>query len=284
MKLVIVTGLSGAGRTRALRCLEDMNWYCVDNMPPILISKFTEMCIQSQGKLSKVAMVVDVRSGDAFSKIGEEIEALKQMDCNYEILFLDATDEVIISRYKETRRMHPMSPMGRTLDGIAKEREILKDIKSHATHIVDTSKLTPQQLKKCMRDLFFEENETTGITIDILSFGFKYGIPLDSDLVFDVRFLPNPFYVTRLKPLTGFDREVEDYIMQYDQSNVFCNKLIDMVRFLMPYYVEEGKGNLVISIGCTGGRHRSVTIARILNNALENEFICHINHRDINKR
>lgn len=284
MKLVIVTGLSGAGRTRALRCLEDMNWYCVDNMPPILISKFTEMCIQSQGKLSKVAMVVDVRSGDAFSKIGEEIEALKQMDCNYEILFLDATDEVIISRYKETRRMHPMSPMGRTLDGIAKEREILKDIKSHATHIVDTSKLTPQQLKKCMRDLFFEENETTGITIDILSFGFKYGIPLDSDLVFDVRFLPNPFYVTRLKPLTGFDREVEDYIMQYEQSNVFCNKLIDMVRFLMPYYVEEGKGNLVISIGCTGGRHRSVTIARILNNALENEFICHINHRDINKR
>lgn len=284
MKFVVITGLSGAGRTRALRCLEDMNFYCVDNLPPVLVSKFAEMCSQSQGKLDHVAVVVDVRSGSMFRELRGELDGMRSAGLPFELLFLDATDEILIARYKETRRAHPLSPGGRVIDGITREREILQDIQSLATHVIDTSKMLPQHLKKRMRDLFSDTATGQPMSIDIVSFGFKYGIPLDSDLVFDVRFLPNPFYEPDLKPLTGLDAPVRDFIMSYPQSRLFCDKLTDMIRFLVPQYVEEGKSNLVISVGCTGGKHRSVAVAQFLFGAMQTEGInCQILHRDKDK-
>lgn len=285
MKFIIITGLSGAGRTRALRCLEDMNFYCVDNLPPILVSKFAEMCAQSQGKLSNVALVVDMRSGEMFRALLGELSRMQEAGLPYEIVFLDATNDTLIRRYKETRRMHPLSPDARPIDGILKEREILAEIKACADHVIDTSDMEPQHLKKRMVDLFSDSTKSALMTVDVVSFGFKYGIPLDSDLVFDVRFLPNPFYVPTLKPKTGLDSEVRDFIMEYPQSRTFRDKLIDMVSFLIPQYIEEGKGNLVISVGCTGGKHRSVTMATFLANALEeNGVSVNIHHRDILKK
>ncbi len=284
MKFIVITGLSGAGRTRALRCLEDMNFYCVDNLPPVLVSKFAEMCSQSQGKLDHVAVVVDVRSGGMFRELKGELQRMQAASLPFELLFLDASDETLIARYKETRRAHPLSPGGRAIDGIVREREILQDIKLVATHILDTSSMQPHHLKKRMRDLFSDASDGLPMTIDIMSFGFKYGIPLDSDLVFDVRFLPNPFYIPELKPLTGLDAPVRDYIMAYPQSQAFCEKLVDMVRFLVPQYAEEGKSNLVISVGCTGGKHRSVTIAAFLADALSSKgTVCRLLHRDKEK-
>ncbi len=284
MKFIVITGLSGAGRTRALRCLEDMNFYCVDNLPPILVSKFAEMCSQSQGKLDHVAVVVDVRSGSMFRELRGELADMKEAGLPFEVLFLDAADETLIARYKETRRSHPLSPGGRAIDGIIREREILRDIKKIANHIIDTSTMQPQHLKKRMRDLFSDVSDGCPMTIDIMSFGFKFGIPLDSDLVFDVRFLPNPFYEPTLKPMTGLDAPVRDYIMAYPQSKAFCEKLTDMVHFLVPQYIEEGKSNLVISIGCTGGKHRSVTVAEYLGEALRKEgTVCRLLHRDKEK-
>lgn len=285
MKFIVVTGMSGAGRTRALRCLEDMNFYCVDNLPPILVSKFAEMCSQSQGKLDHVAVVVDVRSGSMFQELKGQLEEMEAKGFPYELLFLDAKEDTLIARYKETRRSHPLSFGGRALEGIVREREILKDIKHLATHTVDTSSMQPNQLKKRMRDLFSDVSDGLPMTIDVMSFGFKFGIPLDSDLVFDVRFLPNPFYIPELKPMTGLDEPVRDYIMSHPQTTTFCDKLLDMVRFLIPQYAEEGKSNLVISVGCTGGKHRSVAIAAFLADALATEgAICRVSHRDKEKR
>ncbi|MBE7025520.1 MAG: RNase adapter RapZ [Ruminococcaceae bacterium] len=284
MKFIVISGMSGAGRTRALRCLEDMNFYCVDNLPPVLVSKFAEMCSQSQGKLDHVAVVVDVRSGSMFRELEGQLQEMKKKDLPYELLFLDAKDEILIARYKETRRAHPLAPGGRAIDGIVREREILQDIKRLATHTLDTSAMQPHHLKKRMRDLFSDVSDGLPMTIDIMSFGFKYGIPLDSDLVFDVRFLPNPFYVPELKPLTGLDAPVRDYIMAHPQSRAFCDKLSDMVRFLIPQYAEEGKSNLVISVGCTGGKHRSVAIAAFLAEALTSTgTVCRLLHRDKEK-
>ena len=284
MRLVIVTGISGAGRTRAIRCLEDLGYYCVDNMPPALIGKFAEMCEQSQGKLSNVAIVVDVRGGEMFSELSDELAAMKEKDFNYEVLFLDASDEVLIKRYKESRRNHPLSK-GRVIDGIMRERVLLGEIKEQSTHVIDTSILTVASLKKRMHALFSEANTVSNMTISVVSFGFKYGIPMDSDLMFDVRFLPNPFYIDELKHKTGNDKEVNDFIMQYEVSKTFFRKLSDMVKFLIPQYIEEGKGNLVIAIGCTGGHHRSVTLANLLGEELErNKINATVTHRDINKK
>ncbi len=284
MRFVVITGLSGAGRTRALRCLEDMNYYCVDNLPPILVSKFAEMCSQSQGKLDHVAVVVDVRSGSMFRELEGELSKMEKEGMAFELLFLEANEETLIARYKETRRAHPLSPGGRAIDGIRKEEEILRDIKKKATHVVDTSNMLPQHLKKRVRDLFSDGADGLPMTIDVMSFGFKYGIPLDSDLVFDVRFLPNPFYEPDLKPLTGLDAPVRDYIMSYDQSCTFCDKLTDLLQFLVPQYAEEGKSNLVISIGCTGGKHRSVTVAEHLAKSLmAGGKMCRVVHRDKDK-
>ncbi|MBR5218180.1 MAG: RNase adapter RapZ [Clostridia bacterium] len=284
MRLVIVTGISGAGRTRAIRCLEDLGYYCVDNMPPALIGKFAEMCEQSQGKLSNVAIVVDVRGGEMFSELSDELAAMKEKGFNYEVLFLDASDEVLIKRYKESRRNHPLSK-GRVIDGIMRERVLLGEIKEQSTHVIDTSILTVASLKKRMHALFSEANTVSNMTISVVSFGFKYGIPMDSDLMFDVRFLPNPFYIDELKHKTGNDKEVNDFIMQYEVSKTFFRKLSDMVKFLIPQYIEEGKGNLVIAIGCTGGHHRSVTLANLLGEELErNKINATVTHRDINKK
>lgn len=284
MRLVIVTGISGAGRTRAIRCLEDLGYYCVDNMPPALIGKFAEMCEQSQGKLSNVAIVVDVRGGEMFSELSDELAAMKEKGFNYEVLFLDASDEVLIKRYKESRRNHPLSK-GRVIDGIMRERVLLGEIKEQSTHVIDTSILTVASLKKRMHALFSEANTVSNMTISVVSFGFKYGIPMDSDLMFDVRFLPNPFYIDELKHKTGNDKEVNDFIMQYEVSKTFFRKLSDMVKFLIPQYIEEGKGNLVIAIGCTGGHHRSVTLANLLGEELErNKIHATVTHRDINKK
>ncbi len=284
MKFVIITGLSGAGRTKALRCLEDMQFYCVDNLPPVLVGKFAEMCAQSQGKLDRVAMVVDVRSGDMFDALFGELSAMREAGLPYELLFLEATDEVLIARYKETRRAHPLAKGGRAIDGILKERQILQAIRQMATRVVDTSTMQSQHLKKRMQDLFSDAASGLPMSIDIMSFGFKHGIPLDSDLVFDVRFLPNPFYDADLKPLSGLDAPVRDYIFSYPQSKAFCEKLVDMIQFLLPQYMEEGKTNLVISIGCTGGRHRSVAVATLLGEALMKENpACRVHHRDIEK-
>ena len=284
MRLVIVTGISGAGRTRAIRCLEDLGYYCVDNMPPALIGKFAEMCEQSQGKLSNVAIVVDVRGGEMFSELSDELAAMKEKGFNYEVLFLDASDEVLIKRYKESRRNHPLSK-GRVIDGIMRERVLLGEIKEQSTHVIDTSILTVASLKKRMHALFSEANTVSNMTISVVSFGFKYGIPMDSDLMFDVRFPPNPFYIDELKHKTGNDKEVNDFIMQYEVSKTFFRKLSDMVKFLIPQYIEEGKGNLVIAIGCTGGHHRSVTLANLLGEELErNKINATVTHRDINKK
>ncbi len=284
MRFVIITGLSGAGRTKALRCLEDMQFYCVDNLPPVMVGKFAEMCAQSQGKLDRVAMVVDVRSGDMFDALFGELSAMQEAGIPYELLFLEATDEVLIARYKETRRAHPLAKGGRAIDGILKEREILQRIRQMATQVVDTSTMQSQHLKKRMQDLFSDAASGLPMSIDIMSFGFKHGIPLDSDLVFDVRFLPNPFYDAALKPMSGLDAPVRDYIFAYPQTNIFCEKLADMIQFLLPQYMEEGKTNLVISIGCTGGRHRSVAVAEFLGRTLKKENpMCRVLHRDIDK-
>lgn len=281
MRFVVITGLSGAGRTRALRCLEDMNFYCIDNLPPVLICKFAEMCSQSQGKLDHVAVVVDVRSGSMFRELEGQLAELSRLGLPFELLFLEATEETLVARYKETRRAHPLAYGGRVLDGLRQEKEMLQNIKKMATQVIDTSAMTPQILKKRMRDLFSDGANGLPMTIDIMSFGFKFGIPLDSDLVFDVRFLPNPFYEPALKKLTGLDEPVRAYIMDYPQSQIFCEKLIDMIQFLIPQYAEEGKSNLVISVGCTGGKHRSVAVAEALYAALaQSGKTCRIVHRD----
>ncbi len=283
MQIVIVTGVSGAGKTQALRCLEDLGFYCVDNLPPMFIPNFAEICAKSGGKIDKAALVIDVRGGDMFADVVKAIEEIKRY--KPKILFLDANDSVIIKRYKETRRAHPLSGDGKIIDGIEKEREILSAIRQKATHIIDTSTLLTKELKEKIIEIFVDRAEYKGIVIDVMSFGFKYGIPEDADLVFDVRFLPNPFYVEELKGLTGMDKPVSDYVKKWKQTGEFTQKLTDMIDFLIPYYIEEGKAQLVIAIGCTGGKHRSVTLAEDLYEHLQKSNLKTIkHHRDAFKR
>lgn len=284
MRFIIITGLSGAGKTQVLHCLEDLDYYCIDNMPPALIPKFAEICYSSNGKIDKVAMVIDIRGGDMFNELYNELNALKAAGYNYEVLFLDARDETLVKRYKETRRMHPLARDGRLIDGIQKERSILDFAKKKANHVIDTSSFTTAQLKDAVRKLFEGENCGGGIVVNIQSFGFKYGIVLDGDLVFDVRFLPNPFYKENLKNHTGMDESVQNYVCSFEQTKEFVSKLNDMVTYLLPYYIEEGKSQLVIGIGCTGGKHRSVTIANRLYEHLKAAgYNVIISHRDIQK-
>ncbi|NLY44187.1 MAG: RNase adapter RapZ [Clostridiaceae bacterium] len=284
MRFIIITGMSGAGKSQAVRCMEDLGFYCVDNMPPTLIPKFDEICSQSQGKIDKVALVIDIRGGDLFNQIFNALDELTAAGYTYEILFLEAKDEVLIKRYKESRRKHPLAhEEGRIVEAVSAERELLRDVRKIARYIIDTSNLTPRQLKDQIIDIFLE-GKKEGIIINILSFGFKYGIPLDSDLVFDVRFLPNPYYVPSLKNFTGKTDGVKNYVLKWPQTKEFLEKLEDMIDFLLPNYIEEGKSQLVISIGCTGGKHRSVTIAEELYNYLvkTNRRVV-ISHRDIDK-
>ena len=264
MKIVIVSGMSGAGKSSAIKAMEDAGFYCVDNMPPQLIPTFAEVCGQSNGEIEKVGLVVDMRSGNMFKQLPDVLEKLRAKNIDYDILFLEANDEVLVSRYKQTRRSHPLAPDGGVSEGIAQERELLRDVRKNAQYIIDTSSLTPLQLKEEVNKIFLKGSEYKSMVIKIESFGFKHGIPYDADLVFDVRFLPNPFYIPELKAKTGLNYEVSSYVFSFKQTEVFVKQLEEMISFLIPHYMEEGKTELVIGIGCTGGKHRSVAIAEEL--------------------
>ena len=283
MRFIIVTGLSGAGKSEATKSLEDMGYFCVDNLPPTLITKFAEACRQSDGKIDKVALVIDIRGGVFFDDLFESLRDLEKEQFNYEILFLDATDEVLVKRFKEKRRSHPLSGGGRVITGIGLERKKLREVKDKADIIIDTSKYKIGDLREEMTKYFGDETlPEKQLSITVLSFGFKYGIPVDSDLVFDVRFIPNPFYISELKPFSGLDTPVRDYVLEQYETKAFLEKINDMLEFLIPNYQKEGKRQLIISIGCTGGRHRSVAIAQEIYSKLhDRNYNVYIEHRDI---
>lgn len=281
-KLVIITGMSGAGKTLAVQSLEDLGFFCVDNLPPVLIPKFAEVIDESKGRIGKVALVIDLRGREFFSTL---LESLNDVKDNYtysvEILFLDCTDSVLVQRYKETRRRHPLAPEGLPLEGIRLERELLEELKGSASLVIDTSNLKPLALKEKITQQFMHRSHRS-LSINVTSFGFKYGIPIDADLIFDVRFLPNPHYEDELRPKTGQQPEVYDYVMKWPSTQTFLTKLLDMLNFLIPQYNKEGKSQIVIGIGCTGGKHRSVAIAEYLGKVMgdrETEIV-RVSHRD----
>lgn len=281
-KLVIITGMSGAGKTIAVQSLEDLGFFCVDNLPPVLIPKFAELIEQSNGKIGKVALVIDLRGREFFTALTESLRYLNDhYTLSYEILFLDATDSVLVQRYKESRRRHPLASDGAPLEGILQERKLLEELKGLATQVVDTSNLKPAKLKETITSRF-TNLESVGINVNVISFGFKYGIPIDADLIFDVRFLPNPHYVETLRPNTGQDPDVYDYVMKWPETQEFLTKLLDMLHFLIPQYMKEGKSQVVVGIGCTGGKHRSVAVAEYLGRVIGNSETerVRVSHRD----
>ncbi len=284
VKFVIVSGLSGAGKTQAIWCLEDLGFFCVDNLPPTLIPKFAELCAQSDGRINKIALVVDIRGGGFFDAVYDSLENLKELGIKYEILFLEASDETLVRRFKESRRPHPLNPNGRILEGIMEERARLEELRGKAHKIIDTSDLTNKQLKEQITSMYGEHKQEQSLNITVASFGYKYGIPMDADLVFDVRFLPNPHYIEELRPLTGNDKEIQDYVLESPISRTFIRKFYSLIKFLLPHYIKEGKTSLTIAIGCTGGRHRSVTLANKLVELLDQKNYNVIKrHRDIDK-
>ena len=285
MRFVIVTGMSGAGKSTALKMLEDMGYFCVDNLPIPLLPGFVQMLQNTDTEMKKVALGLDVRSGQDLTGLRENLEEMDRNRVGYEILFLDANDAVLVKRYKETRRQHPLSGSGRVDTGIAKEREKILFLKMKATYILDTSKMLTRELRIELEKIFVDGQSFCNLYITVMSFGFKYGIPQDADLVFDVRFLPNPYYVEGLRAKTGNDKEIQDYVLQFKEAHEFLDKLEDMINFLIPNYIAEGKNQLVISIGCTGGKHRSVTLANELYKRMadKKEYGLKIEHRDIGK-
>ncbi len=284
MRFVLVTGMSGAGKSSVLKMLEDMGYFCVDNMPIELIPKFAKLTFEGNKNISQVALGVDIRSGQSLEKMSDILEGFEENDYSYEILFLDATTEVLVKRYKETRRTHPLAGDSRIDKAIDLERDKLEFLKKNANYIIDTSMLLIRELKVEIDKIFVQNLEYRNFIITVLSFGFKYGIPADSDLVFDVRFLPNPYYDLELRPLTGNDKLVRDYVMKTDLAKEFLSKLEQMLTFLIPNYILEGKNQLVVSIGCTGGKHRSVTIANAITEGLGNQdYGVKVEHRDIEK-
>lgn len=284
MKLVIVTGMSGAGKTVALKMLEDIGFYCVDNLPISLVDKFVQL-VSGGTDIKKTALGLDIRSGEELENLDEILENWRGSDVDVQVLFLDANDAVLIKRYKETRRVHPLAGAGRLENGIEKEREKLAFLKNEADYIIDTSMLLTRELRKELEKIFLQDARYKNMYVTVLSFGFKYGVPEDADLVFDVRFLPNPYYDEHLRPLTGQVQAVRDYVMRGTTAEIFLKKLYDMIDFLLPNYINEGKNQLVIAVGCTGGKHRSVAIARALYEHLEavGEYGIRIDHRDIEK-
>ena len=282
MRFVIVTGMSGGGKRTALKMLEDAGFYCVDNLPVSLIEKFMELIATPNSEINKVALGLDVRADQAFSQVEDILGRMSANGYKFEILFMDCTEEVLIKRYKESRRAHPLSPDGRVEDGVRKEREILQQIRKKADYVFDTSNLLTRELKEELERIFVRNEEYNSLMITILSFGFKNGIPTDADLVFDVRFLPNPYYIEELKHKTGNDTEVSDYVMSFPEAGQFLEKLHDMMSFLIPGYIKEGKNQLVIAIGCTGGKHRSVTLAHELYMKLKDKgnYGLRLSHRD----
>ncbi len=285
MRFVIVTGMSGGGKATAINMLEDAGFYCVDNLPVSLIEKFTELISAPNSEITKVVLGVDARAGQSFEGVSGIIDSMKERGIPVEVLFMDASDQVLIKRYKETRRIHPMNAAGDRLeDGIAKEREVLAEIKKKADYVIDSSNLLTRELKKELDKIFVENKEYNSLMVNVMSFGFKHGIPTDADLVFDVRFLPNPYYIDELKHKTGNDKPVQDYVKSFPACGEFVDKLVDMLNFLIPGYVQEGKYQLVVAIGCTGGQHRSVTIANELYDRLKasgGDYGLNLSHRDV---
>lgn len=284
MRLVIVTGMSGAGKTIALKMLEDLGFYCVDNLPISLVDKFVQL-VSGGSEITQAALGIDIRSGEEIGQLDDILKSWRQQKMDFQVLFLDANDTVLIKRYKETRRSHPLAGTGRLDKGIEKERDKLAFLKRDADFIIDTSMLLTRELRQELERIFVKDEEFCNMFVTVLSFGFKYGIPEDADLVFDVRFLPNPYYVEELRPLTGEDQVIRDYVMQGGTGKQFMEKLCDMIEFLLPNYISEGKNQLVIAVGCTGGKHRSVTVARGLYEHLKSlgDYGIKIEHRDIEK-
>ena len=285
MRFVIVTGVSGAGKTAALKMLEDMGYFCVDNLPIQLLEKFASLLPEMQSEnVRNVALGIDARSGSALDELEVVLDRMKQTGYDYEILFMDAEDSVLVKRYKESRRSHPLARAGRVDEGIRLEREKTKFLRKRADYIIDTSHLLTRELRQEIEKIFVDDREFSNIMISVLSFGFKYGIPADADLVFDVRFLPNPYYIEELKHLTGNDKPVQDYVKKAPETTEFLEKIDDLLKFLLPNYVKEGKNSLVIAIGCTGGKHRSVTLANEIYKLISRtEYGCKVEHRDIEK-
>lgn len=286
MRFVVVTGMSGGGKSTALKMLEDAGFYCVDNLPVSLIDKFVELIVTPNSEISKVALGLDVRAGQSFEDATSVLMALRERGYKLEILFMEADDNVLIKRYKETRRVHPLALDERVEDGVRKERKVLEDIRTQADYVIDTTHLLTRELKEELDRIFVQNKEYNSLMVTVMSFGFKHGIPTDADLVFDVRFLPNPFYIDELKLKTGNDKEVQDFCLSFPEAEEFMQRLKDMIQFLVPYYIKEGKYRLVVAIGCTGGKHRSVTLANELYNRMKNKgnYGMKLYHRDVYNR
>lgn len=283
MRFVIVTGMSGSGKRTAMKMLEDVGFYCVDNLPVSLIEKFVELISVPGGEISKVALGLDVRADQAFADTTRILNGLKEKGYKFEILYMEADEKTLIKRYKESRRVHPLSADGMVEDGVRREKEVLSEIRSRADYVIDTSNLLTRELKEELDRIFVKNEAYNSLMITVMSFGYKHGIPADADLVFDVRFLPNPFYIDELKHKTGNDREVQDYVMSFPEAEQFMGKLTDMLCFLIPNYVKEGKNRLVVAIGCTGGKHRSVTLANALYDRMRDrgQYGIKLFHRDV---
>jgi RNase adapter protein RapZ len=285
IQIVIITGMSGAGKTVAVQSFEDLGYFCVDNLPPALIPKFVDLLKGSNGTMNKVALVIDLRGKAFFDHLFEAIDIISNttnIQLEMQILFLDAKDAKLVQRYKETRRSHPLAKNGLPLEGIKKERELLEELKGRAQQIIDTTEMKPIQLRERIIQRF-KTTDRHPFSINLMSFGFKYGIPIDADLVFDVRFLPNPHYVDHLRPKTGLNEEVSSYVLKWSETQTFIEKLRDLLTYMLPQYKREGKSQVVIGIGCTGGKHRSVTLAEYFGEAFSNEYVMHVSHRDIEK-
>ncbi|MGB4018887.1 MAG: RNase adapter RapZ [Syntrophomonadaceae bacterium] len=285
LKLLFITGMSGAGKTLAIRALEDLGYFCVDNLLPALVPKFVELSQRAEGRMDKIALVIDIRGGRFFDDLFVALQELKQQGYSYEILFLEASIEVLVNRYKETRRRHPLSSQGRLLEDILLEKERLEELRGIASKIIDTSDLSTNELKNQLIMLYGPRDDKDRLHITVLSFGYKYGVPLDADLVVDVRFLPNPYYVPELCHKTGCDQEVKDYVLESKVAQEFLQRYHSLLSFLLPHYLQEGKTSLVIAIGCTGGQHRSVTLANAIAEGLEKkEYHIYIRHRDLHRK
>jgi len=281
IQFVIITGMSGAGKTLALKIFEDQGFFCIDNLPPAFLTKLYELCLHGAGQVERLAVVIDIRGGDFFDALFQELQEMETKGYRFEILFLEAGDEALVRRYKESRRRHPLAPEGRILDGIAQERKKLEELRGKAHRVIDTSDMSRDRFSGVLGSYFFTEEKQKKMSINITTFGYKHGVPLDADLVMDVRFLPNPHYVSSLQPFTGQDQEVQDYVCKWPLTRRFMEKFFNLVLFLLPQFINEGKSHLVIALGCTGGRHRSVAIGERLKKFLaERGYNVLLEHRD----
>lgn len=284
MKLTIITGMSGAGKTVVVQAFEDLGYYCVDNLPPTLIPKFLELMKETTNNLDKVALVIDLRSREFFDKLYESLDFINKEEwLDEHIIFLDAENETLVTRFKETRRSHPLDQTSLPLNGIKRERGLLDELRGRAHKIIDTSNIKPKQLREKIHESYSDDKQLK-FSVHFVSFGFKHGIPIDADLVFDVRFLPNPYYIEKMRPLTGLDEEVANYVFKWPGTHKFNEKLLDLFRFLIPQYKNEGKSQTVIAIGCTGGQHRSVALSEHYASELKQDYETHITHRDLSKK